>query len=58
MTIMNVVYYDKLTNTGRIPAWARAERYEYCENFPELSSAQNKNGLLQRITALFLPVPR
>lgn len=56
MSIMGVVYYDKYTDQHRIPGWARAERYEYCEDFLSDKSAQKKGTILKRIAAALLSV--
>jgi hypothetical protein len=56
MSIMGVVYYDKYTDQHRIPGWARAERYEYCEDFLTETGSQKKGNLLQRITAVLLSI--
>ena len=58
MSIMGVVYYDKYTDQHRIPGWARAERYEYCEDFYEgyttgkISSLKSKVASI--LTSLFI----
>ncbi len=56
MSIMGVVYYDKYTDNHRVPGWARAERYEYCEDFLSNTGAQKKETILQRIAAVLLSV--
>lgn len=56
MSIMGVVYYDKYTDQHRMPGWARAERYEYCENFLTDTGAQKKGSLLQRMAAVLLSI--
>ena len=56
MSIMGVVYYDKYTDQHRVPGWARAERYEYCEDFLTDSGAQKKGTFLQRMAAVLLSV--
>ena len=56
MSIMGVVYYDKYTDQHRVPGWARAERYEYCEDFLTDSGAQKKGTILQRMAAVLLSV--
>ena len=56
MSIMGVVYYDKYTDSHRVPAWARAERYEYCEDFLSERTDSGKAGLFQRIAALMLSI--
>ena len=56
MSIMGVVYYDRYTDTHHVPAWARAERYEYCEDFLSGQSKEKKSSLLGRITALMLSI--
>lgn len=56
MSIMGVVYYDKYTDNHRVPGWARAERYEYCEDFLSNTGAQKKGTILQRIASVLLSV--
>jgi hypothetical protein len=56
MSIMGVVYYDKYTDQHPIPGWARAERYEYCEDFLAEKGSQKKGNLLQRMAAVLLSV--
>lgn len=56
MSIMGVVYYDKYTDQHRIPGWARAERYEYCEDFLTETGSQKKGNLLQRMAAVLLSI--
>ncbi len=56
MSIMGVVYYDKYTDNHRVPGWARAERYEYCEGCLTDTGAEKKGTLLQRIAAVLLSV--
>ena len=33
MRMSDTIYFDKLTDTHKMPEWIRAERYEYCEDF-------------------------
>jgi hypothetical protein len=40
------VYFDKLTDTHKMPEWVRAERYEYCEDFLAEKGSQKKGNLL------------
>ncbi len=56
MSIMGVVYFDKYTNTYRVPAWARAERYEYCDNSVTPDTDGKKKNILQRVAALMLSI--
>ncbi|MBQ8986203.1 MAG: hypothetical protein IJ100_03005 [Lachnospiraceae bacterium] len=51
------VYFDKLTDTHKMPEWVRAERYEYCEDFFG-SVTDDKRGsfftrLLSVMTSIF-----
>ena len=56
MSIMGVVYYDKYIDNHRVPGWARAKRYEYCEDFLSDTGAQKKGTILQRIASVLLSV--
>ena len=46
------VYFDKLTDTHKMPEWVRAERYEYCEDFYESYTTGKGNRILTKIASI------
>lgn len=53
----DTIYFDKLTDTHKMPEWIRAERYEYCEDFYGSMTEDKSKGffarLLSTMTSIF-----
>ncbi len=57
MRMSDTIYFDKLTDTHKMPEWIRAERYEYCEDFyGSMTEDKSKSffaRLLTTMTSIF-----
>ena len=57
MRMSDTIYFDKLTDTHKMPEWIRAERYEYCEDFYGSMTEDKSKGffarLLSTMTSIF-----
>ena len=53
---MNGMVTSGNINISLVPEWARAERYEYCEDFYESYTTGTGSKILTKIASRFIPL--
>ena len=53
---MNGMITSGNVNSSLVPEWARAERYEYCEDFYESYTTGKGNRILTKIASILTPL--